>query len=69
MTRQIDCSKTGNLECLISQSSQVVFSKHDTLQWKHKGNSVYITIQKVNGSGETQWFLWKIRGESSQIVL
>lgn len=45
VTRQIDCSKTGNLQCLISQSSQIALSKQDTiaLQWEHKGDFVFVT--------------------------
>lgn len=60
VTRQIDCSKTGNLQCLISQSSQIALSKQDTiaLQWEHKGDFVFVT----GGSGETRGFLWKNGG-------
>lgn len=59
VTRQIDCSKTSNLQCLISQSSQIALSKQDTiaLQWEHKGDFVFVT----GGSGEERVSLEKLK--------
>lgn len=64
-------AQTSNLQYLISQSRQFVFSKHDTtmLQWKHKGNSVFSTILKISSSEETQCFIWETQGGVSQTVL
>lgn len=60
MASQIDCSKTGNLQCLISQSNQIALGKHDTiaLQWEHKGDPAFVTP----GLGETGGFLWETQG-------